>query len=505
MESNFEKALHISNKGTPIASKIPQTEKIGKLEIYSQRYDSSKMYTVLLCNENIYQLFSITRCWLKAQAMILEATVCSDKNLLRKAQIKLAKGVEHRFSEIAITFGKMMFGEENVLLPCRNIARKDVLKNEDDRESYIELRNLLSKKIEENELVSLIGFDESYLTKEFKERITDFEPKSAKSDGVCYSACMYLIGKLLNEPEINEDVLIHHAKELEEGVPAKVAAIQEIYHELKFNDNKRIELQFNETSKSIRATFCNNITDIIYERALAQGAQIPVNFANEIHKVVNNAVEGLEIYNQDLSPAHRITSSVGKTISRDTVLQVLNLDNLTDEYRKSQYSSINGAAYRNVNPEIQIFLKEAIKGLKLSNYKENYKRSTIAHLYGFKQDFEGCNKIESLLGGYANKCSSLEHLKDLGLLEPGIYQTIFNTSETSHAVLYIKTAGGQGYLFEPNYGLIKCDENNHAITYLKMLSMYPPPSTRLENENDDRNYRVQLTKFNKSMLDFSAA
>lgn len=94
----------------------------------------------------------------------------------------------------------------------------------------------------------------------------------------------------------------------------------------------------------------------------------------------------------------------------------------------------------------------------------------------------------------------LDQLEKFHELPSGTYQTSFKTGEKdgAHALLYIKLENKEGYLFDPNYGLIKCDEDKklHAKTYLKLLNMYEPPynedGTPFKGSSLEANYGITI-------------
>lgn len=494
--------FNINNKNedfTPIPenpSGLPtnKTEKNQSIEEFSW----GKALHVCLQPANLDRILSMTKCWFKAQGMMLQSQLLSDESLWQKAQIKLATGIEHRFYEICATFSKMTFGEANVLVSTRNIASKEVLRNETDKHYYLELNRLISKKYSESDLVSLIGYDESYLTEESKEFIkTDAEPKSASRDGVCFSACMYLIGKILNDPNIEESLLIQHAQEFQRGVPAEVAAKQEIYHNLKFIE-KKARIYYDESPANFRLNFCNTLIDILYERALKVcHHDLPGNFVPELTKVIDTTIKELQLLDEQL-PLREQTCL--KQILRDDVILALFPKLISNRQKKERFEMVNQNAFRNLDSDVKNVIEKALKGIILTQLIERPEANALAHLYGFKQDFEGTGNANAILHRYMDHISSKAHLSNFAQLEPGVYEASFSTLSYRHSVLYVKSETGEGYLFDPNHGLIKCGNEEHTTTFLKLFSMYPAPSSRLTNESDDRNYRLVITKFNKSHL-----
>lgn len=115
--------------------------------------DLERIQILFSKDEHLPLLYSIGKCWVKAQLMMIEGGLVGDKELIQKAQIKLAKGVDHRFYEIGKSFTEIVYGENNVLVSSRNIATKQALHDEADKKAYIDLRHNLSQKIKENDLI----------------------------------------------------------------------------------------------------------------------------------------------------------------------------------------------------------------------------------------------------------------------------------------------------------------------------------------------------------------
>lgn len=71
--------------------------------------------------------------------------------------------------------------------------------------------------------------------------------------------------------------------------------------------------------------------------------------------------------------------------------------------------------------------------------------------------------------------SDEEYLENLQKLKPGTYEFLLGTREGKHATLFIKAGNGQGYLFDPNFGLFKCDQKDPAKTIMRVLENYETP------------------------------
>lgn len=475
--------------------------KLAKTFLSPESLESFNTHLIEATNsiENYHIVFSIQKCWVKAHCMKIKGWLLSDKELMQKAEIKLAKGVDHGNDELGKNVTKRIFGDHNVLSTARNIATKEVLSNEEDKNAYLELRKTFAEKIQDKKLASFTGFHESDFEDDFINQKENFEPKSANRKGVCLSACMFLIEKLVTEPELGEELLIEHANELENGVPAKVAAIHEIYKELRFKEQVQINIP---SSKSDRLRFCDRITNFLCNKAMRKGLDISSDDRANIQQIVEDAIRARE--KKNLGASQKIISM--NEVLVDIALEIFTAKlkelntliadtNIKPEGESDVPASNSGIPQRlkNLSPQ----LKSVLLDSKVKNYNRKNNQSVAAHLYGIEKDQKGTGEAKRTLGSFKNKRSSKEHLKNLANLNPGIYEFIIGTGKGSHAILYVNIKGC-GYLFDPNYGLIKCNEKNPSETFLKLLSSYRPPSEKLQGEDGDVNYRLKFTKYQKS-------
>ena len=182
----------------------------------------------LFTYKNMERLLKIAECGIYSTAI---GYLSTNKQISNEVKIYTAC-TSHKISKINQGIFELYFGDL-LLTTSRNIAHKDVIRNEADKLAYLELRESFINALKENTLESLIGYDQSKLSSEFLETIQkEVKPKSARTNGVCLSSSYYFIEKVLNSPELNEAILISLAQEMHKGVPAKVAAIHEIYDEL---------------------------------------------------------------------------------------------------------------------------------------------------------------------------------------------------------------------------------------------------------------------------------
>lgn len=425
-------------------------------------------------DDNTTRLMSVAKNWLSAQLQTFKGHILSDNEIKQQAQVEAALST-HPLSRIGTAFFEVLFGKDKLLVPCRNIAQRDTLRSREDRDSF----EALKKTILENKdnLTPILGYDQSLLTEEGKAQLFSATSKSANQDGVCYSCCLYLIGKILQDPHMDEAKLIEIVKEVQKGVPGQVAAIQEIYHEAQFPAISSAALKDRNHAPQERTHIINSVLE-----AVSQKSAVSENIALELQKTTNELIDQLLMF-QD----HGSTFN----IDRFFLLKLLTLPQQATRFQEA-FQHVYGPISKNMSPEV----RHALRQVNPTNILEYYKGNTIAHLYGYSQDFEGTGRALKVLGNYNNHPSTKEQLFDFHKLEPGAYHISTSILFGGHALLYLKLPGGDSYIVDPNYGLIKCDPENPAKALLQLLSLYPPPYDRLEKEkDDDRNYRLVFTKF----------
>lgn len=479
--------IFISPTGEATLISKPQTNREGKLKMPIEGFSIMRVLDVCLVRKNINPIVSMINSWLESKFLSFKSQIYSDEQLDQEAKIKLAMSW-HKAYKITTCYSKEIFGED-VLVTTRNIANKGELRSLEDAKCYNAYRTMLSEKIKNNDLASVIGYDKAFLPDSVQQDLlqTDFKPKSTNTKGVCLAASSSFAEKILNEPEISESILIKHAKDFQKGVPAKVAAKQDIVGDFWINSNR---IECDKLTPSIRENICNRVLDIVCDRAERHGENIFENkiLMNKIKDFTNKIILGMENYNSGLELQHRFTVDENWIVF---VLYPYYVKN--EEFRKS-------LIYLNklvpIDQEVESLFKNIFKGFSLDLLVEEPNFDSKAHMYGLRINSEGTARARLVLGNYQNKKNSREHLKNFDDLEPGVYRNHFQTV-AGHTVIYVKNKSGEGYIFDPIFGLIKCKKNEHALTYLKLLSMYPPPSEKEVYEDESRNYRVEIFRLAK--------
>lgn len=86
-----------------------------------------------------------------------------------------------------------------------------------------------------------------------------------------------------------------------------------------------------------------------------------------------------------------------------------------------------------------------------------------------------------------------EILQQIKEFAPGVYSLSFYTATGGHATLFIKTDEGNGYFWDPNFGLMKCDNDHPEEIILKVLSsMYECPYKDIKD-----NHFLEIHKYER--------
>ncbi len=415
------------------------------IELRSSPFSYLQTFSSISSLKNLERGCKIASSWITAQAMRLKSDASTTD-----IDVYLATNIHHRLYKAFETSDRLNFGEL-LLVPARNIAEKSVLRKGEDRNAYSQLKSALYQAKEMNNLESMIGYNQDCFRAEYLEMLASESPqKSVNTTGLCASACLYLIGKILSCPGFDVDHLIKLVHEIRKGLPAEVAAKQELYHEFDF-DIVGIKL-FDVSNSTLKTHFITDTTNILMGRAKRLKTAVPDTFRDELHQAIENILDRL---------------LMGATQQKANQLEI----------------------FRELNNETNPTLQELLTNFdaKAILKAEKYRNNALAHLYGFKQDLEGTHLASILIGK--------EHLKNFNQLEDGIYQIAFKTLNESHSVVYIKQQDGSGYFFDPVKGLVQCKDFTHESVLLKLLSSYPPPSERLPYENDNHNYQINLTAY----------
>lgn len=448
-------------------------------------YSNRRVIVACLNSKNVDRLFSITGCWIKAQITILQGEIHNDQELKQKAKIDMATGVDHTLFKIGQSYSKMIFGE-NLLVPTRNIAAKKTLRSEEDKIYYQQICSTISENLNNN-LSNLIGYDQSYFSDDFKNSLNGetFVSRSANTEGICFSSVLYLIGKIFTEGD-DEDSIIANAKNLEKGAPAEVAAKQEIYESIQFSSFNG-EKPHNLNQQDVRENLKRYAIDIVLDKADLESRPIADEFKTILGEIVDEYFSGcIKHYSDEENGVHpEIPLSAIFTFFQDEEWVQKTVENMYahDDKKLAQGLLITDQ------------LQKIVKDFNVFALPIHSKRNAIAHLYNFKLDTVGTTIARKTLGSFTEFCSSKEHLKKFDSLSPGAYDISFHTEYGYHSIMYYKNKNGEGYLFDPNYGLIKC-EVPHQHSMLKLLSMYPPPDKKESYEDDNRNYKIYIGKYN---------
>jgi hypothetical protein len=272
-----------------------------------QDYSFGQALTGALTFKNMERLIKISKCWIYSNAM---EYISADEQICNEIKIYKACTEHNRYKILKNVFESYL--GDLLLITSRNIAQKDVIRNETDKSAYLELRESFINALKEHNLEPLIGYDQSKLSCEFLETIQlEVTPKSARANGVCLSSSYYFMEKVLNSPELNEAILIEIARELQKGVPAKVAAIQEIYIELLHSEQKKRYIETHEDF-GVRVAISN-----IY------GYKVDIEGSNNTRSILSKALtEDSNIFESIEFGIYEISFDIGSNTAAHSIAYI---------------------------------------------------------------------------------------------------------------------------------------------------------------------------------------
>lgn len=86
--------------------------------------------------------------------------------------------------------------------------------------------------------------------------------------------------------------------------------------------------------------------------------------------------------------------------------------------------------------------------------------------------------VSDVVGPVCGAYSDDTFLDNMRALKPGCYCLILYQQEGGHAINYIKISEDHGYLYDPNFGLIKCDTGKRKVILEALLAFYEEPKDK---------------------------
>ena len=319
--------------------------------------------------------YKVLQCWALSHALF--GTEASAKKAHLTVGVYKAVQLGHSACKMGTAWAYSVFGDD-LCCPSRNIAQKEVLRNEED---VAAARDMVQKILESN-LLQRLGGNKKQIAELKTELINETIAFGAIAGGICAGACFSLIRNYLNGQKTLEEIVNN---DYTKGMPPDAAANQAIY-----------ELFHN------------------HKKALGKG------------------IDALK-----------------KTFQWDF------------DFPK---------------PDDRVDL-------------------VIAYLNGL-QPTRSSNQCISL-PEHSRFETTQEQLKNTPLesLEDGAYTATFETEGEPHITVFIKEKD-KTYIFDPNFGLIRCPEGAYSQQMLKLLSLYAPSEKNPKVEKYyPENRQLIITKY----------
>jgi hypothetical protein len=453
-----------------------------------------------------------------------------------KKRHQLSTDVMHRSKDVEDIHLKKKYGDK-LIAPTRNIAKRDVLKTEKDKDRAIEILN----KLRENKAS----------TKNLQYVVAEKDPEHSVRDGICMGLTLHAAEQYLNEGKSIEVI----AESLAKGSEADAAANQAVYQAIgvklpnsltlinKAMENIRYlelsqktmnkddlnEISFaaihlTETNQEHKGDFFNLIKEIQDLLPKNFNESDLENFEEKVYSKINvlynknsetlerNDAEAtrekhirqwetlktlLEIklgYNHFHQKKPAPKSRLSKPLSplwqqvKDAAVKLFGRGEALPVVGGSSETIIDHVS----DEELRLMIK-----IKMLHVINKQKAAPIAEYRNCK--FENVKGYYGCIGSSKTDDEFLSHLKDLSA---GVYSIDFNVKGGAHATAYFQNDDGSGTFFDPNFGFFKCkDPGDAARTIKELLQNYPEPSSKRPNlpkGKTDHHMRISQIKLKDS-------
>lgn len=428
----------------------------------------------------------------------------SDKNSF-KCKLRNVKTL-HAATGIADAYTKHVMGDDALLVSTRNVGCMDDLVSQSDAEQAKVIGEQL-KAANAEEFEKMTGKKKENCT-EMMHKIAKGNYNTTSSKGVCVATALDFASQLIGEGKDTANLKII-AERFQKGVPAKVAGYHAVY------DSAIETIETDESLIDFFHLIIGNDYPNINDKEISEGICILIDTAKTILSEMQK--EKIESQKEALEEQWKIASDDAVKNQISGGIQKLNnqLKNIklpTDD----PYTLLDLCLADEHNKSALLEKVPLTSRTHIINFLEKYKQlpqteramlkndiacseseSMLGQMMGAPTDRKGTHKARRLLGNYTNYSNSIEHLANFDALPNGVYRPSFHPAKEMHTILYIKE-GLKGYFFDPYLGLIEC-KGNHTNTFLKLLSMYPPPNLppgqQLQRKDSHfPNYRILIEK-----------
>lgn len=352
-------------------------------------------------------LFALPVLTVRLAALVISIFGSCGKNLSKKTN-----SLANRMHAILLTHNSLdaaSLFESNVLCRVKNIAIRSSIWHQNDIKKTKEFIRLAADKKEcEKKGLSPLESDDL-------ERLKNYSPKGARTNGICFGASLSTIGDLLSHNIQTEKDLIQHLHKYRKGFSSKAAALQNL--QMLFIESKS-ELTENEKAS--------------VDREIEEAKQAFIAETEQKKRELKNKKASLsrkEFSKQFLQIIKEVEESIPLKIEKlqKNIKQFLLYKSRTDRIRRIA----------------------ALIDLNLKSDPEKWDQTFFTNMMRDKTIQQRFNQLEQ-----------------------GYYHLSFRVNDKGgHGIVYIKEKFGS-YLIDPNFGLFKCHLENPSKNLCELFKKH---------------------------------
>lgn len=402
----------------------------------------------------------------------------------------LKHSIQHYQSDLAGNKVNSLF-KDKILVESRNVIERNQLKTQEQRQKLIDDTVNLTKAINpalNNQNVSQKApFEKNTPLKNLimaNANGVDLLKKIEREarGGICAGACIDFASKILNKT-LNKTNLIDVATNYKSGIPVAGVANQvayECFDKINAKHNYEASVDMAYKKGELSQNDVNLIKTIL-------GSNI-YNLRSDIVKL-NKFFESLK----GLSEKHKADSNKVENWVKSFLTEGLKPINATlEKPTKATEKIIN--LFKNIK---EFFVTPKAIPKNLSTHYIDYSLVNDQQRIGRVANKKGLSLGDPLISGNDRLKSNANLLKEvIPSLKDGVYSFNFKTGDGGHATLLIKSENTY-HLWDPNYGLVKCEPKPDEFLADYLEKMYTKPNKIIAGQEAGTNHYIEMSAYTK--------